>query len=431
MWTTDTAVQHYRALGRERTAMVAAARKAWKQVEPGFITDSWNEIVTHQLMPYMSVAQPRAASLGASYSAGVLADQGMWVAPRVWVDPTGFAGINPRGGNLQSQLLTPAYKALHQIKQGASPADALLDATYYLLSLSASIIMDTARIAAGIDITGRPRVGYVRVVHPSACSRCVILAGKFYRWNKGFLRHPQCRCEHEATTERGSEGMFDDPYEVFDNLSREQQDRKWGAANAEAIRQGADIYQVTNANKGVTKSRMFTTSGTYRGYASTVLKPGQRRLTPEGIYRQSGGDREKAYALLKEHGYVLPGGQVPGGVLRGNVTGYGQFGKGGAAAAAKTAMEDAVNTGVRDPRNRYTMTAAERRLYDAEAAYRLVLEGKNPFASPGFGNTPDPYGEGLNNVGASGSQPLTPQIAAMVEKDYRRWLTSNGEVFTK
>ena len=94
-------------------------------------------------------------------------------------------------------------------------------------------------------------------------------------------------------------------------------------------------------------------------------------------------------------------------------------------------MEDAVNTGVRDPRNRYTMTAAERRLYDAEAAYRLVLEGKNPFASPGFGNTPDPYGEGLNNVGASGSQPLTPQIAAMVEKDYRRWLTSNGEVFTK
>ena len=179
----------------------------------------------------------------------------------------------------------------------------------------------------------------------------------------------------------------------------------------------------------MTKTRMFTTQGTTRGYASTLLKPGQRRLTPEAIYRQSNGNRVKARDLLTEHGYLLPGGQVPGGALRGRVEGFGQMGKGGKAKAAREAVLEARRTGVRDPNNRYTMTAAERRLYDAEQRYSMVLQGRNPFASPGFGNTPDPYGIGLNKVGAGPSAPLTPQIAAMVENDYRRWLASGGQKF--
>ena len=85
-------------------------------------------------------------------------------------------------------------------------------------------------------------------------------------------------------------------------------------------------------------------------------------------------------------------------------------------------------TGVRDG-SRYTMTEAERRLYDAETRYRMVLEGRNPFASPGFGSTPDPFGSRLNTIGTGGA-PLTPQIAAAVEKDYRRWLASGGQMFT-
>lgn len=75
------------------------------------------------------------------------------------------------------------------------------------------------------------------------------------------------------------------------------------------------------------------------------------------------------------------------------------------------------------------MTAAERRLYDAEMRYRMVLEGRNPFASPGFGSTPDPHGLGLNVVGKGSTAPLTPAIAATVEADYRRWLVTGGEKF--
>ena len=106
------------------------------------------------------------------------------------------------------------------------------------------------------------------------------------------------------------------------------------------------------------------------------------------------------------------------------------MGRGGTRRAASEAVQLARETGVRDPRSRYTMTAAERRLYDAERNWDEVLAGRNPYASPGFGNTPDPYGLGLNRTGAGKAAPLTPEIAAQVEKDYRRWLRTGGEILT-
>lgn len=431
MLVTDSNIRHYKELGREQKTLVASARKAWGQVEPDYIVDSWSQIVDQSFLPAMSRVQERAAASGAAYSAGVLADQGFWVAPTGWVDPAGLAGVNPRGGVLRNQLLAPAYHSLRLISQGAKAGAALAAVLPRFMQMVSSVLTDTSRAAAQMDITGRPRVGYVRVVHASACDRCVILAGKFYRWNEGFLRHPQCRCEHVATDKAHSDDLFDDPYKVFESLTEEDQNARWGEHEAQAIRDGADIYQVTNARRGMVPSGMFTTEGMARGHSKGLLKDGQRRLTPEGVYKLSKGNRETALGMLKEHGYILDGGQVPGGSLRGRVAGYGQHGKGGKASAAREAVETAIDSGKRDPRNRYTMTAAEQRLFDAETRYRLVLEGKNPFDSPGFGQTPDPYGEGLNIKGKPQGRPLTPRIAAMVEQDYRRWLTSGGQIYTE
>jgi hypothetical protein len=75
------------------------------------------------------------------------------------------------------------------------------------------------------------------------------------------------------------------------------------------------------------------------------------------------------------------------------------------------------------------MTAAELRLSDAERDYQMVLRGRNPWASRGFGRTPDPYGAGLNTVGGGSGAPLTPQIAAAVENNYRRWLATGGQIY--
>ena len=430
MWTSEAAKRHYRDLAREEARLILAGRKAWRNVDRNHPVESWRRVVDQQFMPVLAASQSKAALLGSSYSAEVLADQGFWVAPQGFVDPEGFAGVAANGGNLRGQLLEPAYRVERSVSAGMSPTKALSAAENTLFYQLVSTLADTSRAAAGADIALRNEVGYVRVVHGSACSRCIVLAGKFYRWNEGFKRHPNCRCEHEATSKARSEGMFDDPYKAFENMSEAEQNAAWGEASAKAIREGADIYQVTNARRGMTKTRMFTTEGTTRrGNAYRGLKSGQRRLTPEAIYKQAGNSRVKARELLSEHGYLLPGGhQVPGGSLRGRVEGFGQMGKGGKGKAASQAVLDARRTGVRDPRSRYTMTAAERRLYDAETRYRMVLEGRNPFASPGFGNKPDPYGLGLNNKGGA-SRPLTPQIAAMVEKDYRRWLATGGQKF--
>ncbi|WP_419404267.1 hypothetical protein, partial [Micrococcus sp. F3Y] len=61
-----------------------------------------------------------------------------------------------------------------------------------LRALVKTTVTDAARVAAGADMAARPRVqGYVRMLNPPSCPRCVVLAGRFYRWNAGFRRHPQ------------------------------------------------------------------------------------------------------------------------------------------------------------------------------------------------------------------------------------------------
>lgn len=289
---------------------------------------------------------------------------------------------------------------------------------------------DVARTAASMGVTARPGAGYVRMVGPRACSRCAILAGRFYRWNAGFLRHPQCGCENVPTTDDRADELISDPYEYFNSLAAAAQDRVFTKAGAQAIRDGADISQVVNARRGMTPNGLFTTEGTTkRGNAAGLLKPRQRRMTPELIYRQAGGNRDRALELLQQHGYLLPQGQLPAGALRGQIEGFGQMGGGGSRRAASNAVIEARRTGVRDPNSRYTMTAAERRLYDAQQDYQTALSGIDPYTSPGFGNTPDPYRIGLNRTGGPASKAATPAVVATAKANYLRWLKTNGQVF--
>src|SRR5690625_672736 len=292
----------------------------------------------------------------------------------------------------------------------------------------ATQITDVARTGGGLQIAATPRVGYVRMIEADACSRCVIMAGKWFRWNQGFMRHPRCRCTHIPAAESRSDDLRVDPYQYFESLSPEEQDRVFTKAGAEAIRDGADMSQVVNARAGMTPNGYFTTSGTSSGYASTVLRPGQRRMTPESIYAQARGNREVAQQLLREHGYILPAGQVPGGALVGQREGYGALGRGGTRMSARQAVEEARRTGVRDPNSRYTMTAAERRLHDARIRYETALRGIDPYTSPGFGNTADPTGA---LAAAERTKPASPRVVETARKDYLRWFNTNGQIYIK
>jgi hypothetical protein len=142
-------------------------------------------------------------------------------------------------------------------------------------------------------------------------------------------------------------------------------------------------------------------------------------MTPEAIYKLNGDNRAAVIHDLEKYGYILPGGQNPLGALRGQREGFGQLGHGGAYEAARQRIYNARLNG-RDPNERYTMTAAERRLFDAEQRWLKVQKGVNPFGNPN-----------LSKREAYSAPPLTPKIAAQVENEYRRLLTTNGEKFIR
>ena len=48
-------------------------------------------------LPVVYAAQYQAAVEGAGYTAGVLAEQGVWIAPEVWVSPASLVDIAPDG----------------------------------------------------------------------------------------------------------------------------------------------------------------------------------------------------------------------------------------------------------------------------------------------------------------------------------------------
>lgn len=428
-----TSLLHRQVL-KEQVEVLKATKQAWNDVSPDWIAQTWAEQIP-TLASKVASAQVNIATAALLSSSEEMVQQATWAAPSSFLNPEGFRYAAADGRSLEGLLEVPSFTARQLVREGRPPVMSLEAAGQQLTMLLVSNLASIGRSASSVMTTERIGAGYIRLVHGDACDRCQILAGKFYRWNEGFLRHPRCQCEHVSAHMSAAEaerrGMFEDPYEAFNSLSEAEQDARYGPANAKAIRDGADIFQVVNSKRGMTPNGLFTLEGTSkRGYAKGVLRPGQRRATPELIYKWANGSRSEAQRLLKEHGYVLSGGQNPMGSILGQREGFGALGRGGTRKAASQAVLDARATGVRDPRNRYTMTEAERRLYDAERDWQMVLKGQNPYSSRGFGNTPNPRGLGLNTIGAV-TTPLTPKIAAIVEEHYLQMLVTGGEKYVK
>jgi hypothetical protein len=134
------------------------------------------------------------------------------------------------------------------------------------------------------------------MLSPPSCSRCVILAGRFYAVNAGFARHPRCDCVHIPVAE-SLHSEVTSPRAYFDNLDPAEQDKTFTRAGAQAIRDGADPAQVVNARRGMQTAadgRLYTTEAAGR----------RPRLMPEQIYADA-ANREDAIRLLKRFGYLL------------------------------------------------------------------------------------------------------------------------------
>jgi hypothetical protein len=395
----DAAVAHYKRMQRLQALVVVAAVDLWSEASLSDLSGSWAAQVP-LLLPILSGVQIKAAEAGASYGAQTLADQGLYEAPQHFVNPSAFGGIASDGRTLEGLLYSAVPHVKVLIGGGMAPRQALAQGGKFLTTLARTQVADAGRGAAGVDTATRNRVSYVRMLNPPSCSRCSILAGRVYRWNAGFNRHPRCDCVHVMTTAvhaANTEGLVHDPYEYFKSLSPEDQDKNYTKAGAQAIRDGGDIFQVVNSRRGMKPGGLVTTEGTSRRGNFGRNGP---RLTPEAIYGK-GLSREATLAELERYGYILPGGQDPGGVIRGGAEGFGQLGRGGTRVGAREAVLRARETGVRDPKVRATMTAAERRVFDAQANWDAVRAGRNPFTN-------------------AKNAKVTPEVAARVEREYRK-----------
>lgn len=300
-----------------------AAQAWWALVDLADLDGSWSKVAT-RLQVAVGAAQTLAASSADSYTAAALAAQGVKAPAAGRVDPLAFSGVASDGRPLDSLLYEPVIATKAAIGAGVAPAEAKLRGLASLVRIAATQVQDAGRAAGGVAIASRPRVtGYVRMLNPPSCARCSILAGKWFRWNTGFQRHPHCDCIHVPAAEDASD-LRTDPRAYFDSLSPAEQDRVFTKAGAQAIRDGSDLGQVVNARRGMQTAQVYghqlktTLEGiTTRGVAGQRLgelakAKGQRyrasttpRLMPESIYEIAGGNRDEAIRLLKRYGYLI------------------------------------------------------------------------------------------------------------------------------
>jgi hypothetical protein len=174
--------------------------------------------------------------------------------------------------------------------------------------------------AASVEIVAEPGwTNFVRVLDLPSCDRCVILAGRIYRDLDGFPRHPKCDCQHWpvsswAAAERA--GLVTDPHVAFDR----GQVTGLSQADAQAVRDGANLQAVVNAKRGGGRRPAgMTNTITAEIFGRTVkatlegtTKRGDWRrkhpnlpirLRPESIYEHA-KDRADALRLLRLYGYL-------------------------------------------------------------------------------------------------------------------------------
>lgn len=317
-----TAAAYQAEQAAETQRLVAAVLVLWASLDAKQAWPSWRlGRIGTEIFVLLAALMELVARDANGYVRQVLDDQNVrYTGPDI--NPLAFAGQASDGRDLEELLVGAVVKLRQAQRRGLSDAQAKMAGRNFLEVVVNTQVRDAARAAEsaslvvsdGVDkTTGRPvQVGYVRMLTPPSCGRCAVLAGKFYKWNKGFERHPNCDCRHIPTTVAGSNEILTNPYAYFQSLTEAEQDRYFGGPQAQAIRDGADISQVVNSQR--TKGSMFvaddggrytnegtTKRGYARGVAGNVLRP-----TVWQIYRDAGGDKDEAKRLLTLFGYSLP-----------------------------------------------------------------------------------------------------------------------------
>jgi hypothetical protein len=241
----------------------------------------------------VALGQYAAAGAAGQYVADSLAADGVTADPLAVLDPRGFTGTAADGGDLLTLLYGAVIRTKALIASGAPVADALRSGGARVVLIGANETAQAGRSAdSAAGAVDSKVAGYRRMLVAPSCSRCIVLAGKWFRWNDGFARHPGCDCVHRIATQVGNGTAFS-PDRHFDSLTREQQNATFGKADAEALRHGADMGRVVNAR-----------ASTYTPTGRKASRGTPARATVEDCLRRGAGDRDATVRALRAAGYL-------------------------------------------------------------------------------------------------------------------------------
>lgn len=282
----------------------ATAERVWNATPLGELEPAWAE-ARGTVVNAVTAGQLLVAATAQRYVTDALTEQGATPRPAATVQPGRLAGVASDGRPLDTLLASPVIVTRAAQAGGLTAQEAKAAGLHRLVSLVSTQVQDAARVATSVAMAADPTVtGYRRQLTPPSCARCVILAGRFYRINTGFLRHPRCDCVHVPAVGPSSDldGLATfDPRAYFDSLDAVEQARTFTKAGAQAIRDGADIAQVVNARRGMRTSVAY--GRTIRTTSVGARRLGRRRLMPEQIYEDA-RDRAHAVELLRRFGYL-------------------------------------------------------------------------------------------------------------------------------
>lgn len=318
------AVEFYRLQALRGRAGASEVQRVWRTADRRDLT-GWFEVQASDIV--VPILQGMAASAFAAqqYVAAQAEEQGV-APPSEEVDPEGYAADATALASMAYSATVLPTKAA--VAQGIAISIAQNLATKSLVRLASTLIADAGREATQAAMVSSGFDGYVRMLQLPSCPRCAVQAGKWFRWNTGFERHPGCDCVHVPAAESRAGDLRVDPLAAI----RAGKVRGLSKADTQAILDGADVSQVINAHRDMATSNVFgrtlktTTEGVTRrglahramGQARYVARQGEMRragtryrewrsarLMPSAIYEVA-ESKADALRLLRLYGYIRP-----------------------------------------------------------------------------------------------------------------------------
>lgn len=315
------ATEFYALQQRVNQTATNEVRRLWGRMGDDFDA-SWRRYGP-AVLAVITEAQLVVAEAATEYVPNVLAETDTPNRPEAEFRPDSLAGVASDGRRLDTLAYTAVIESKTAIGSGATTAQGLDDGASFLELLTKLQVADAARQAVGVMTASRKNLGgSVRVLNLPSCQRCAILAGRWYRWNADFPRHPRCDCVSAPVPSKGyaeAEGFLTEPMDAY----RRGEIKDLTQAQIAAIEEGADIGRVVNAYRGMSTTATNRNIKTIRHAVEPVdvlpgvpdllgflppeirnRRPNLTRLTPEGVYRQAAGDRDEAIRLLRAEGYL-------------------------------------------------------------------------------------------------------------------------------